>query len=64
MTHPLFPRSPPRCGNKAAIVDIDESMNHRIVQFEHAPPKGAGVTEVKRQVRQCHTWDVINSPDA
>lgn len=37
-----------RCGNKAAIVDIDEHMNHKIVQFDHAPPKGAGITEVKR----------------
>ncbi len=39
-----------RCGNKASIVDIDENMNHKIVQFEHAPPKGAGITEVKRTV--------------
>lgn len=39
-----------RCGNKAAIVDIDENMNHRIIQFDHAPPKGAGITEVKRNV--------------
>lgn len=92
-----------RCGNKAAIVDIDEEMNHKIiqvrgclthtawrclwrlvcvralvltgalaglllrrlascllltrllctvacVQFDHAPPKGAGITEVKRTV--------------
>lgn len=37
-----------RCGNKAAIVDIDENMNHKIVQFDHAPPKG--VTEVTRTV--------------
>ncbi|GFH11438.1 serine/threonine-protein phosphatase, partial [Haematococcus lacustris] len=37
-----------RCGNKAAIVDIDENMNHKIIQFDHAPPKGAGITEVKR----------------
>ena len=37
-----------RCGNKAAIVDIDENMNHKIIQFDHAPPKGAGTTEVKR----------------
>jgi len=62
-----------RCGNKAAIVDIDENMNHKvsvvkcvndmdsvclnltqfalqIIQFDHAPPKGAGITEVKRSV--------------
>eukprot|EP00775_Hariotina_reticulata_P008361 gene8361-8545_t len=39
-----------RCGNKAAIVDIDEHMNHKIIQFDHAPPKGAGITEVKRTV--------------
>jgi serine/threonine-protein phosphatase 2A catalytic subunit len=38
-----------RCGNKAAIVDIDEHMNDTIVQFEHAAPKGSGITEVKRQ---------------
>ena len=37
-----------RCGNKAAIVDVDENMNHKIQQFEHAPPKGSGITEVKR----------------
>ncbi len=37
-----------RCGNKAAIVDIDENMNHKIIQFDHAPPKGAGITEVSR----------------
>jgi hypothetical protein len=37
-----------RCGNKAAIVNIDENMNHKIVQFDHAPPKG--VTEVTRTV--------------
>jgi serine/threonine-protein phosphatase 2A catalytic subunit len=40
----------PRCGNKAALVDIDEHMQHKIVQFDHAPPKGAGITEVKRTV--------------
>jgi serine/threonine-protein phosphatase 2A catalytic subunit len=39
-----------RCGNKASIVDIDEHMNHKIIQFDHAPPKGAGITEVKRTV--------------
>jgi serine/threonine-protein phosphatase 2A catalytic subunit len=39
-----------RCGNKAAIVDIDENMNHTIIQFDHAPPKGVGITEVKRTV--------------
>jgi serine/threonine-protein phosphatase 2A catalytic subunit len=39
-----------RCGNKAALVDIDEHMQHKIVQFDHAPPKGAGITEVKRTV--------------
>lgn len=38
-----------RCGNKAAIVDIDEHMNETIVQFDHAAPKGSGITEVKRQ---------------
>ena len=37
-----------RCGNKAAIIDVDDAMGHRVVQFDHAPPTGAGVTEVKR----------------
>lgn len=39
-----------RCGNKAAIVDIDEHMNYKIVQFDHAAPQGAGITQVKRMV--------------
>ena len=37
-----------RCGNRAAVVDVDESMAPRIVQFEHAAPTGQGVTEVRR----------------
>lgn len=31
-------------------MDIDEHMNHNVVQFEHAAPKGEGITEVRRQV--------------
>jgi len=37
-----------RCGNRAAVVDVDERMDARVVQFEHAAPTGAGVTEVRR----------------
>ena len=37
-----------RCGNRAAVVDVDEAMAPRIVQFEHAAPTGQGVTEVRR----------------
>jgi serine/threonine-protein phosphatase 2A catalytic subunit len=38
-----------RCGNKASIIDVDEHMAYTITQFDHAPPKGPGITEVKRQ---------------
>jgi serine/threonine-protein phosphatase 2A catalytic subunit len=37
-----------RCGNRAAVVDVDEAMAPRVVQFEHAAPTGQGVTEVRR----------------
>ena len=38
-----------RCGNLAAICEIDENMEHKFLQYEHAPPRGSG-TEVKRLV--------------
>jgi len=38
-----------RCGNLAAICEIDENLNCKFLQFEHAPPRGSG-TEVKRMV--------------
>ena len=36
-----------RCGNLAAICEIDEHMTHTFLQYEHAPPRGSS-TEVKR----------------
>mmetsp|Transcript_14162 Transcript_14162/g.40111 ORF Transcript_14162/g.40111 Transcript_14162/m.40111 type:complete len:117 (-) Transcript_14162:255-605(-) len=38
-----------RCGNLAAICEIDEHLNCKFLQFEHAPPRGSG-TEIKRMV--------------
>ena len=29
-----------RCGNKAALLEVDEHMQHQFLQFDHAPPKG------------------------
>ncbi|GHP02024.1 serine threonine protein phosphatase 2A [Pycnococcus provasolii] len=41
-----------RCGNLAAIVEVDESCGHAVQQFDHAPPRGgadaAGANKVKR----------------
>ena len=37
-----------RCGNRAAIVEIDEAMNHTMIQYDHAPPRG--ITDVQRSV--------------
>jgi len=28
-----------RCGNKAALLEVDEHMQHKFLQFDHAPPK-------------------------
>jgi len=41
-----------RCGNLAAIVEVDENGGHAVQQFDHAPPRGgadaAGANKVKR----------------
>ena len=38
-----------RCGNLAAICEIDEYVSCNFLKFEHAPPRGTG-TDVKRTV--------------
>jgi len=30
-----------RCGNRAAIVEVDEHLNHQFIQYDHAPPPKA-----------------------
>lgn len=41
-----------RCGNQAAILEVDEHLNRKFIQFDPAPRRGSDVMEVSVKVPQ------------
>lgn len=39
-----------RCGNQAAILEVDEHLNRKFIQFDPAPRRGSDVMEVSTKV--------------
>jgi serine/threonine-protein phosphatase 2A catalytic subunit len=36
-----------RCGNQAAIMELDEKLNEKFIQFDHAPKRGEPKPELR-----------------